>query len=87
MTRPYRFERDLDVRYDNLTEQVEDIKEMEEKLKEAIETAEEMEKTYSAFDGVPHLLNGVLSDIADERARLEQMCDDLWNEMEMRGDV
>lgn len=87
MTRPYRYERDLDVRYDKLTEQVEDIRDMEEKLKEAIGTAEEMEKTYPAFDGVPHMLTGVLSDIADERARLEQMCDDLWNEMELRGDV
>lgn len=87
MNRPYRFEKDLDRRYDDLTEKVEDIKGMEKHLGGAIDTAEEMEKTYPVFNGVPGLLRGVLSDIADERARLEQMCDDLWNEMELRGDV
>ncbi len=87
MNRPYRFEKDLDRRYDDLTEQVEYIKGMEKHLNGAIDTAEEMEKSYPVFNGVPGLLRGVLSDIADERARLEQMCDDLWNEMELRGDV
>lgn len=87
MNRPYRFEKDLDRRYDDLTEQVEDIKGMEKHLSGAIDTAEEMEKTYPVFNGVPGLLRGVLSDIADERARLEQMCDDMWTEMTLRGDV
>ena len=87
MARPYRYERDLDKRYDVATEEAYRIEEMENNLKHAISTAEDLEQTHSAFDGVPDLLRGVLSDIADERAQLEQMCDEMWHEMRLRGDV
>lgn len=86
MTRPFRFEKDLDVRYDKLTEEIYRISNMEEQLKGAIETAAQMERTYSAFDGVAGLLQSVLVDIDNQRIEMQRVADDLWNEIELRGE-
>lgn len=87
MTRSYRFERDLDLRYDELSEEIYRVQGMEEQLKGAIETAAQMERTRSAFDGVASLLQTVLCDIAQDREEMQKSADEIWEEMSLRGDV
>lgn len=87
MTRPYRFERDLDLQYDELTEEIYRVEHMVEQLKGAIETSAQMERSYSAFDGVAGLLQSVLVDIDNQLISMRREADDMWNEMELRGEV
>lgn len=89
MARPYRWDRSEEIndRYDAGTEEAYRMERMEKQLQGAIETAEQMEPRYSKFEGVPELLRGVLSDVADERAQLEESLNDMWDELRLRGEA
>lgn len=83
----YRYDPDLDLRETEATEQLDDIRDMEDRLESAIELALDMGKRYGTFYDVANLLNEVLHDIRIEKENLEDDLTDMREEIDRRGGV
>lgn len=83
----YRYDPDLDLRETEASEQLDDIRDMEDRLESAIELALEMGKRYGTFSDVANLLNEVLHDIRVEKENLEDDLTAMREEIDRRGGV
>ena len=81
----YRYDPDLDLKETEASEQMDDIRDMEDRLESAIELALEMGKRYGTFSDVANLLNEVLHDIRVEKENLEDDLTAMQEEIDRRG--
>jgi hypothetical protein len=83
----YRYDPDLDLKETEASEQMDDIRDMEDRLESAIELALEMGRRYGTFSDVANLLNEVLHDIRVEKENLEDDLTAMREEIDRRGGV